>query len=117
MKKSEIRTPFLSLFCGIYGGDVSPPPPPPPEFVTAGGLVVGFNGGKYAIPSTLNNMSLWKDRAEECLWWLGKEKVEVIMTYKSKVISFKAGPDPPPPPPLRNHHLYLCRYIILTGNS
>ena len=55
MKKSEIRTLFLSLFAEFRGGDVSPSPS---EFVTAGGLVVGFNGGKYAIPYKINNMSL-----------------------------------------------------------
>ena len=56
-EKSEIRTLFLSVVLRNLGRgeDVSPSPS---EYVTAGGLVVGFNGGKYAIPYKVNNMSL-----------------------------------------------------------
>ena len=52
------------------------------------GGVVGFNGGKYAIPDRINNISVWKDRAEGCLWWPRTGKLETIMTFKSKVIFF-----------------------------
>ena len=52
------------------------------------GVVVGFNGGKYAIPDRINNISVWKDRAEGCLWWPRTGKLETIMTFKSKVIFF-----------------------------
>ena len=58
-------------------------------YVGGGGVVVvGFNGGKYAISDSINNISVWKDRAEGCLWWPRTGKLETIMTFKSKVIFF-----------------------------